>query len=179
MFNMDLVSCKKNLSNALGDEMKTFPVKILITKHEMLGENTVHLHNQFLLAILGKCQSLITSMSSTREQVTSVADSKTSKLSKKSASARSKRRPHPTRSGFQQRFCPVNPLQHVLPVSLSAPEPEDKPLNFAQKEMTLPDIGMVHGRMIITAWDAGLDNVEDDAVRIMMQAIEGRSYCYI
>ena len=45
---------------------------------------------------------------------------------------------------------------------------------FASREMTLPDIGMVHGRMIVTAWDLGLDNVEDNAVRIMMNAIEVR-----
>ena len=31
---------------------------------------------------------------------------------------------------------------------------------------------MVHGRMIVTAWDYGLEAVEDNAVRIIMQAVE-------
>lgn len=38
--------------------------------------------------------------------------------------------------------------------------------------MILPDIGLVHGRLMVTAWDFGLDNVEDDVVRLMMLAIE-------
>ena len=38
--------------------------------------------------------------------------------------------------------------------------------------MLLPDIGMVHGRMIVTAWDYGLDKVEDNAVRLLMVAVE-------
>ena len=43
---------------------------------------------------------------------------------------------------------------------------------FASREMLLPDIGMVHGRMIVTAWDYGLDKVEDNAVRLLMKAVE-------
>ena len=38
--------------------------------------------------------------------------------------------------------------------------------------MLLPDIGMVHGRMIVTSWDYGLDKVEDNAVRLLMKAVE-------
>ena len=30
---------------------------------KLMGESTVHLHNQFLLAILGKCQSIASSIS--------------------------------------------------------------------------------------------------------------------
>ena len=43
---------------------------------------------------------------------------------------------------------------------------------FASRDMLLPDIGMVHGRMIVTAWDYGLDKVEDNAVRLLMEAVE-------
>ena len=43
---------------------------------------------------------------------------------------------------------------------------------YMSREMVLPDIGMVHGRMIVSAWDLGLDDVQDDAVRLLMQAIE-------
>lgn len=38
--------------------------------------------------------------------------------------------------------------------------------------MTLPDVSMVHGRMFVTAWDCGLDSVEEDAVKLLMIAIE-------
>lgn len=43
---------------------------------------------------------------------------------------------------------------------------------FASREMLLPDIGMVHGRTIVAAWDYGLDKVEDNAVRLVMKAVE-------
>lgn len=31
---------------------------------------------------------------------------------------------------------------------------------------------MVYGRMFVTAWDCGLDSVENDAVKVLMIAIE-------
>lgn len=43
---------------------------------------------------------------------------------------------------------------------------------FASRELLLPDIGMVHGRLIVTAWDFGVENVEDDAVKLLMQAVQ-------
>ena len=43
--------------------------------------------------------------------------------------------------------------------------------------MLLADIGMVHGRMIVTAWDYGLDKVEDNAVRLLMKAVEVCGTC--
>ena len=48
---------------------------------------------------------------------------------------------------------------------------------FASRDMLLPDIGMVHGRMIVTAWDYGLDKVEDNAVRLLMKAVEVCGTC--
>ena len=38
--------------------------------------------------------------------------------------------------------------------------------------MILPDIGVIHGRMIVTAWDMGLESLEDDAVRLVVHAVE-------
>jgi hypothetical protein len=46
--------------------------------------------------------------------------------------------------------------------------------DFCSRELILPGISTIHGRMIITAWDFGLDNVEDDAVRMMLAATEVR-----
>ena len=38
--------------------------------------------------------------------------------------------------------------------------------------MCLPDIGLVHGRMIVTAWDFGLDDVDDTAVKLVMEGVQ-------
>ena len=43
------------------------------------------------------------------------------------------------------------------------------------REQTLPDLGMIHGRLICSAWDYGLDEVQDDAARMVMQAVEVKS----
>merc|ERR1712002_584789 len=139
----------------------------------MLSVDSVHLHNQFLLAILAKCHSLsgeVDSQSDTKSSTDKVVHSSL-KAPKKPVS-KLKRKAHPTRPNFQQRFVQVNELCQVLPVNLPSPEQDDKTLTFASKEMLLPDIGMVHGRMMVSAWDYGLDFVDDNAVRIMMHAIE-------
>ena len=44
--------------------------------------------------------------------------------------------------------------------------------DYASREMCLPDIGLVHGRMIVTAWDFGLDDVEDAAVKLVMEGVQ-------
>ena len=38
--------------------------------------------------------------------------------------------------------------------------------------MLLPDPGMVHGRMLVTAWDFGLQAVDDVTVKVIMSALE-------
>ena len=45
---------------------------------------------------------------------------------------------------------------------------------FASRDMLLPDPGMVHGRMLVTAWDYGLDTVDDTSVKVVMHALEVR-----
>lgn len=38
--------------------------------------------------------------------------------------------------------------------------------------MVLPDITMVHGRMLVCAWEVGLEEVTDTTVKLVMQTIE-------
>jgi transcriptional adapter 1 len=38
--------------------------------------------------------------------------------------------------------------------------------------MVLPDIGLLHGRMMVAAWDYGLEGVEDNTVKLLMEAVE-------
>lgn len=43
---------------------------------------------------------------------------------------------------------------------------------FVSREMTLPDTGMVYGRMLVTGWDFGVESVDDQSVNVVMQAVE-------
>ena len=38
--------------------------------------------------------------------------------------------------------------------------------------MMLPDTATIYGRLFLGAWDAGLDNVSDDTVSLMLHATE-------
>jgi len=46
------------------------------------------------------------------------------------------------------------------------------PLGYVSREILLPDVGLIHGRMIVTAWDYGLEDVDDDAIRLLLLAVE-------
>ena len=46
---------------------------------------------------------------------------------------------------------------------------------FAIHELLLPDVGMVHGRFIVSAWEFGLDGIQDDAAKLLSLAVEVRT----
>ena len=74
-------------------------------------------------------------------------------------------------STFQKRFQPVDPislLQPTTPYSI-----EKGSVRFCSKDLTLPDAGLVHGRMLVAAWDAGLDQgCEDKAIKLILAATQ-------
>lgn len=43
--------------------------------------------------------------------------------------------------------------------------------------MMLPDTATIYGRLFLGAWDAGLDNVADDTVSLMLHATEVIQHC--
>ena len=45
-------------------------------------------------------------------------------------------------------------------------------LAYACREMLLPDLGMIHGRLIVAAWSFGLDDVTDNASKMLLHAVE-------
>ncbi|WAR30967.1 TADA1-like protein [Mya arenaria] len=112
---IDLITAKKNLAEVLGEEWKSYLFhlkqwfRMKIAKEEfdkearkLLQAKTVHLHNEFLLAIFSKCHTL-------------------------SASTK-----------------------------------------FAGREMCLPDVSMLQGRLLVCAWEVGLTNI-DEAVASLIQ----------
>ena len=43
---------------------------------------------------------------------------------------------------------------------------------FVSREGLMPDLAMVHGRMLVCAWETGLADVQDTAVKLLMLALE-------
>ena len=52
-----------------------------------------------------------------------------------------------------------------------APHTNQRQTRYCSRDLTLPDAGLVHGRMLVAAWDANLDEGCDDrAIKLVLAA---------
>ncbi|KAK2154424.1 hypothetical protein LSH36_269g08061 [Paralvinella palmiformis] len=182
--SMELTSAKKNLADVLGDNMKHY-LRILKSwfrqkisrddfdyeARKLLTSDSVHVHNQFLLAILTKCQTIGANI--VQKDVVSTSHQQQISMHKvKRVKDRDKKRSQSPRVTFHQRFLQVNPLIHAPLIQPHIPESEERGPGYVSREILLPDVGLIHGRMIVTAWDYGLEDVDDDAIRLLLLAVE-------
>ena len=72
---------------------------------------------------------------------------------------------------LQQRFTPCDPLLGAPELSLKELS-EDSEFGLCTYDLMLPDSATIYGRLFLGAWDAGLDNVADDTVNLMLHATE-------
>lgn len=71
----------------------------------------------------------------------------------------------------QHRFQPQNPLSGAPQFVAKDPQDDDD-LKLCSHTMMLPTRGQLEGRMIVTAYEHGLDNVTDEAVSAVVYAVE-------
>ncbi|KAK2185416.1 hypothetical protein NP493_237g01068 [Ridgeia piscesae] len=103
----DLVAAKKKLAESLGDTM-------------------IHLHNQFLLAILTKCHSVGAGVVPSHSSTGHSHNGSTGKPFKKTKGKKlSTQQPKVI---YQQRFLPANPLSQAPEIQPHTPEPEERGL---------------------------------------------------
>ncbi|KAH9492877.1 Transcriptional adapter 1 [Bulinus truncatus] len=178
----DLNIARKNLADVLGDSMKLYLqnlnawFKKKVNKEEfdfearkLMKNDTVHLHNEFLLALIAKCQLLSTTSSC-------VTSKDPTNFGKSQKCGKIKKKPPGGRANLQQRFIPAQTMDYVPQITSKALEEgaSPTPLGFVQREGLLPDITMVHGRMLVCAWETGLADVQDTAVHLVMIALENQ-----
>ena len=205
---IELNSARKKLQNALGDNHK---VQVYFsqlrswfrkrcTKEEfdieakkLLSTDNAHLHNEFLLAILNKCQTLANFAIMTSPPIktaagslpgsvlsptTSIGSPNSSFTLNRAASTTSMdscengtrlklgpvKRKHKSKVTFDQRFIPSSPPIESLKNGdeLEPYDPDERNLMFAHREPTMPDMTFVGGRLLIAAWDEGLDGSVND-----------------
>ena len=233
---IELQSARRKLQVALGDSGTDYfrQLKLWFRKHiskdifdtearRLLSPEDSHLHNEFLLAILNKCQTLANLP--TNNVVVSApvklaaggplphaAASPLSQAASAPAAAaelvvpRIKNDPgglavpgnerlkvgkarrknsKSNKAAFEQRFAPVNlasAARDTDTVALAAAangaaanaESEaDRAARFAHREAPLlPDSSLVHGRLLLAAWEEGIERVEDEAVTLVLLAVE-------
>ncbi|XP_030631653.1 transcriptional adapter 1 [Chanos chanos] len=174
----ELEIAKKNLTDAIGDNVKHYWANLKlwfkqkISKEEfdiearrLLAQDNVHVHNDFLLAILTRCQIIV----STPEGAGSLqwASGSASKPGK----PKGKKKFSSVRQKFDHRFQPQNPLSAAQPFSPREGSEEEE-LRLSAHTMLLPTRGQLEARMMVTAFELGLDNVTEDAVSTMACAVE-------
>lgn len=181
----ELNAARKTLSEFLGSEIKIYYSYMKLwfsgetTKEEfdiaarnLLQPDGIRIHNDFLLAILNRCD-IPSEPSSTvfaaKDSVVTLPKASKTKLVVKKEKTRKKAKI--SRPNFEHRFHPVNPMLYASS-AISKDIQEDETLGLCSREMTLPDIPMLHGRMFLIAWDTGLEDVEDITVKLMQQAVE-------
>ncbi|XP_023674557.1 transcriptional adapter 1 [Paramormyrops kingsleyae] len=176
----ELEVAKKNLTDAIGDNVKQYWANLKlwfkqkISKDEfdaearrLLGQDNVHVHNDFLLAILTRCQIIV----SAPEGPGSLPWQGGS-ASKPGKPNRKKKFPS-VRQKFDHRFQPQNPLSAAQPFSPRELTPgEDEELRLSAHTLLLPTRGQLEARMMVTAFELGLDNVTEDAVGMLVCAVE-------
>lgn len=73
---------------------------------------------------------------------------------------------------LQHRFQPQNPLSAAQPFSPREVGGEEEELRLSAHTLLLPTRGQLEARMMVTAFELGLDNVSEDTVSAMIHAVE-------
>lgn len=72
----------------------------------------------------------------------------------------------------QHRFQPHNPLSAAQPFSPREAGGEEEELRLSAHTLLLPTRGQLEARMMVTAFELGLDNITEDAISTMAYAVE-------
>ncbi|XP_038046333.1 transcriptional adapter 1-like isoform X2 [Patiria miniata] len=175
----DLKIAKRNLSDAIGDNIKQYwsNMKLWyrqkITKEEfdlearrLLNDENVHLHNEFLVTVLTRCQVLSSESSEAAKVKSSNLSSSSDKASKKSKPPKKKK--VLVRPTFENRFVPSDPMLKAPAVAMQVEES----LDFCARSLFLPDAAMLHGRVFVTAWEWGVDNVSGATIPLITHSVQ-------
>ncbi|KAA8587394.1 hypothetical protein FQN60_016256 [Etheostoma spectabile] len=160
----ELEIAKKNLTDAIGDNVKHYWANLKlwfkqkISKEEfdvearrLLAQENVHVHNDFLLAILTRCQIIV----STPGKIVSFPfpENGAGPLQWQSGSASKPGKPKgkkkcSSRQKFDHRFQPQNPLSAAQPFSPREVGGEEEELRLSAHTLLLPTRGQLEARMM-------------------------------
>ena len=205
---IELNSARRKLCSALGEKQKDYFIHMKswfrkrISKEEfdiearkLITAENGHLHNEFLLAILNKCQTL----ASFQPSISMTNKVNVEQISLQSVSARTagkgehsgakitcvdpsalliprryegddrlkigctnRRKYKSNHPNFDQRFQPESlssvacDLDDLHASNGNIENADDPTMLLAQREPTLPDAGLIHGRLLMAAWEEGM-----------------------
>ncbi len=179
---MELERVKTMLCDALRDKapqywdlLKSW-YKQKITKDEfdkkakdLLGETGIQLHNDFLFSILIKCHTL------SHNDVTvqsSVLTKGTSNIQHGSERGTKRAKLDPTPSRNITPFGVFNESRYQQPPQATMCGKDLDRILLCSHELLLPDLPTLHTRMLLLAWECGLDGATEDTALYMSRALE-------
>ena len=73
-----------------------------------------------------------------------------------------------------QRLVEANPLRGALRIPDQTPDSADATPQLASRTHLLPDLGMLHGRMLVSAWENSLEDVHFRALDVLRHSVQVR-----
>lgn len=173
----DLNTARKKLESALGENTKQYFqlmklwFQLKSTKEEFDAESRklmtpeqIHLHNEFLLCLFTKCQSLAAFPSSS----TKTSHSSPLRDSKVNRRTKVKRKNRSDKGNFE----PAELSDYITPLNALPSHANEEPLRYSAQELFLPDLSLIFGRMLLSAWEQGMDGAEETAAELIVVAVQ-------
>jgi len=189
--NENLKDIKKSLENALGPEDFERYLKLLkkwfsqsLTKEQfdtqarkLIPREKIHHHNQFFVAILSKCniQYLSTPSLPSGASSSNSSSSSTTQGGKRKFQALKQLLNKTGSRGAEKRFRTSEPIQTGQPPKQvqtvqDIPSPISDNLTVCTKDGLLPDRSTMFGRALVIAWEAGLEEIDESSVELLVLA---------
>uniref|UniRef100_A0AAX7TVA7 Transcriptional adapter 1 n=1 Tax=Astatotilapia calliptera TaxID=8154 RepID=A0AAX7TVA7_ASTCA len=152
----ELEIAKKNLTDAIGDNVKHYWANLKLWFKQKISKEEFDIEARRLLAQENE------GAGSLQWQGSCASKPGKPKGNKKCSS----------RQKFDHRFQPQNPLSAAQPFSPREGGSEEEELRLSAHTLLLPTRGQLEARMMVTAFEVGLDNVTEDAISTMIYAVE-------
>ncbi|KAM7349171.1 transcriptional adapter 1-like [Cochliomyia hominivorax] len=192
-----VIIAKNALMSALGDNAQKYLANMKLwfrhkwskeqfdyESRKFLTPEKIHLHNQFLIAILNKIDAfqIPQEPSPTNGSSITMGISGSSIGSSNSCGSRKAKRKKSSRvSSDRVTFEPYDFLDFIMEDTMKLIRPANgtdanvqilPTQRYCVQELFLPDAGFILGRFLIGAWESGLVNVEDNVAEYVAMAVQ-------
>lgn len=67
---------------------------------------------------------------------------------------------------------PADIADYIQTPNALPPHAHEEPLRYSSQELFLPDMSLIFGRMMLCAWEMGLDGAEESAAELLVVAVQ-------
>jgi transcriptional adapter 1 len=67
---------------------------------------------------------------------------------------------------------PADIADYIVPPNTVPAHAHEEPLRYSAQEFFLPDMSLIYGRMMLSAWEVGLDGAEEPAAELLVIAVQ-------